>query len=93
MAMKRGSRAAGSSEEPFNGQSGEDENDDEESPLLPELKEKPKPPPPSSLCASLQDGFGLGPFLHTLETNFGYELLVMLFVAQHLMKGFVNEAL
>lgn len=29
--------------------------------------------------------------MQRLESSFGYELLIMLFVAQHLMKGFVNE--
>ena len=88
IAMKRGSKA-GSSNEPFQDQSPEEE-EDEEAPLLSQDKLQ-KPSNPASLSASIRDGFGLGPYLQKLESNFGYELLVMLFVAQHLMKGFVNE--
>mmetsp|Transcript_40342 Transcript_40342/g.93535 ORF Transcript_40342/g.93535 Transcript_40342/m.93535 type:complete len:568 (+) Transcript_40342:53-1756(+) len=88
--MKRSSRA-GSSYEPFQDPSpGPEEDDDEEAPLL--SQEKPqKPTSPSSLSLSLREGFGLGPYIKKLEYKFGAELLIMLFVAQHLMKGFVNE--
>ena len=77
--MKRSSKAS-SSAEPY-----QDDVDDEESPLLNGVVK------PQSCIASISDGFGLGPFMQRLEMNFGYELLVMLFVAQHLMKGFVGE--
>ena len=53
----------------------EDEKD-EESPLL---------------GAKDRDCFGLSAFIARLESSFGSELLIMLFVSQHLMKGFVNE--
>ena len=86
IAMKRGSKA-GSSNEPFQDQ-GEDE-EDEEAPLL--SQDKPQKTGSTSWSASVRNGFGLGPYLQKLESNFGYELLVMLFVSQHLMKGFVNE--
>lgn len=96
--MKRSGKAASSSE-PFGekaeqkdfdfekgkgekGEKDEGERDEESQPLL----EKPSKP-----LTGLRDGFGLGCYMQRLETSFGYELLVMLFVAQHLMKGFVNE--
>mmetsp|Transcript_45827 Transcript_45827/g.84037 ORF Transcript_45827/g.84037 Transcript_45827/m.84037 type:complete len:577 (+) Transcript_45827:73-1803(+) len=37
---------------------------------------------------ALKDGFGLVPFLTSLEEHFGYKLLVFLFVCQHSLKGF-----
>lgn len=89
--MKRGSKA-GSSNEPFQDDSGEPgEEEDEEAPLL--IQEKLQNQKPSNLSnqAWLSSGCGLGPYIQQLESSFGYELLVMLFVAQHLMKGFVNE--
>ncbi len=84
VAMKRGKPA--SSSDPFDDKEVEKlDEESEESPLLPA-----KPPKPS-FPSSFRDGFGLGCFMQRLESSFGYELLVMLFVAQHLMKGFVNE--
>ncbi|CAE7832930.1 unnamed protein product [Symbiodinium microadriaticum] len=84
-------RKAGSSNEPFQddrpGEPGEEE--DEEAPLL--IQEKVQKPSNLSNLAWLSSGCGLGPYIQQLESSFGYELLVMLFVAQHLMKGFVNE--
>eukprot|EP00439_Symbiodinium_sp_Y106_P085257 s46_g27.t6 len=85
-------RKAGSSNEPFQDDSGEPgEEEDEEAPLL--IQEKLQNQKPSNLSnqAWLSSGCGLGPYIQQLESSFGYELLVMLFVAQHLMKGFVNE--
>ena len=90
--MKRGSKA-GSSNEPFpnSPNSPEEDEEDEEAPLLSQEKLQKPQKPSNSLSASVRDGFGLGPYIEKLESNFGYELLVMLFVSQHLMKGFVNE--
>ncbi|CAK9001615.1 Probable folate-biopterin transporter 3 [Durusdinium trenchii] len=80
--MKRGGKA-GSSSEPFGE---EDRGDlDEESPLL------DGPAKPQTLLVTAKDGCGLGAYMQRLEVSFGHELLLMLFVAQHLMKGFVNE--
>lgn len=82
VAMKRGGKA-GSSSEPFGE---EDRGDlDEESPLL------DGPAKPQTLLVTAKDGCGLGAYMQRLEVSFGHELLLMLFVAQHLMKGFVNE--
>eukprot|EP00435_Cladocopium_sp_Y103_P049119 s3002_g14.t1 len=77
--MKRGGKPASSSE-PFDDDF--EKGQDEESPLLETSKPKP---------SGVRDGFGLGCYMQRLESSFGHELLIMLFVAQHLMKGFVNE--
>lgn len=66
---------AASSSEPFEKEDEKDEKD-EESPLL---------------GAKDRDCFGLSAYIQRLESSFGSELLIMLFVSQHLMKGFVNE--
>ena len=80
MATKRGGKA-GSSSEPFD----KEEDLDEESPLLDGAVK------PRTCLANAKEGCGLGSYMQRLEVSFGYELLLMLFVAQHLMKGFVNE--
>ena len=86
VAMKRGGKPASSSE-PFDDKDDFEKGQDEESPLL----EFSKPPPKPSPSLGFRDGFGLGSYIQRLESSFGSELLIMLFVSQHLMKGFVNE--
>mmetsp|Transcript_42878 Transcript_42878/g.100605 ORF Transcript_42878/g.100605 Transcript_42878/m.100605 type:complete len:566 (+) Transcript_42878:176-1873(+) len=43
-----------------------------------------------SLWQQAQDGFGFFSFILELERHFGYKLMVLLFVCQHLLKGFAN---
>ena len=83
--MKRGGKPASSSE-PFDDDDFE-KGQNEESPLL----ETSNTSKPKLSVSGLRDGFGLGCYMQRLESSFGHELLIMLFVAQHLMKGFVNE--
>lgn len=83
--MKRGGKPASSSE-PFDDDDFE-KGQNEESPLL----ESSNTSKPKLSVSGLRDGFGLGCYMQRLESSFGHELLIMLFVAQHLMKGFVNE--